>query len=385
MSKDLTKYILKNYSEFSLSDINSAAVDYSYSVISETINQMEKKGLISWQSSKKKYFVQNLKDYVLDHYQEFTLSDLADVTYFSESDISEKLDQMEKEGVIRWEEENKRYIVIKERDFRKAKQELKIISENLPSKIEFDFLDQGWLDGKKAKAQDINKLTEQFQKGLTDQNEQLRSLYGAFDKVYDTFEALDKDYLQRILVDLKASQQASEEAKRGLKENKKLLENQKVIIEKNKRVIADQKNIIKVLKKNKEELDSLQHLKEIDTFYDDYIDFKTSQEETTKDLYSNQGLVADKITMLSEEYGMFKASQENSIADLRSMQEIAEGELVLIQEGYDGILKKEDSNLVETKNLQEQLSKNIKYLWAGFILNFAIVIILFVLIVSGVV
>lgn len=43
MSKDLTKYILKNYSEFSLSDINSAAVDYSYSVISETINQMEKK------------------------------------------------------------------------------------------------------------------------------------------------------------------------------------------------------------------------------------------------------------------------------------------------------------------------------------------------------
>ncbi|WP_367007078.1 hypothetical protein ABZ559_01835 [Streptococcus sp. ZY19097] len=327
---------------------------------------------------------QEIREYILNNYEEFKSAEIDSQTDYPYAEIPETIDELEKEGKIEWRANQRKYIVqislennsetneVALRDFESKKAELKKFADSVPNNIKLESLvDTGVFLPAKAKVTDVNEITEKIQGALVEQNNHLKELYKAFNKVYETFNGLDKDYIQRILVNLEATKEANKKAVQGLEENKKIVKGQQTIIE--------------VLKKHKTELDSLQHLKEIDAFYDDYIDFKTSQEETTKDLYSNQGLVADKITMLSEEYGMFKASQENSIADLRSMQEIAEGELVLIQEGYDGILKKEDSNLVETKNLQEQLSKNIKYLWAGFILNFAIVIILFVLIVSGVV
>lgn len=99
-------------------------------------------------------------------------------------------------------------------------------------------------------------------------------------------------------------------------------------------------------------MDELQHLKEIDEFYDEYNDFK--------------------------------AYQEKSIEDLGSTQEVAEGKLVLLQDALEVIKEANQKTVQESKTFQERTDKNIQYLWAGFVVNAIIVLILFALIISGV-
>ena len=119
--------------------------------------------------------------------------------------------------------------------------------------------------------------------------------------------------MQRILLNTEAAKEANKKAVRGLEENQKLIESQKMVIE--------------VLKKHKNDLDELQHLKDIDWFYDEYQDFKASQEDAFDEVYASQELVADEIlhlqekqttttqqlTNLDDEYQDFKASQEKHL------------------------------------------------------------------------
>lgn len=223
------------------------------------------------------------------------------------------------------------------------KEQLKKFAESIPKKTELPTLDGGknLLGSAKAKADDVNTITEKIQGVLKVQNNHLTSLYKQIDTVYNTFDALDKDYIQRILVNLEATKEANRKAIQGLEENKKIVESQKTVIE--------------VLKKHKAELDALQHLKEIDEFY--------------------------------EEYNDFKMSQKKSIEDLNLAQEVAEGNFLLLRDELE-VVKETNQKVVqeieESKAFQERTDKNIQYLWAGFIVNAIIVLVLFALIISGV-
>jgi septal ring factor EnvC (AmiA/AmiB activator) len=71
-----------------------------------------------------------------------------------------------------------------------------------------------------------------------------------FGEVYNALEALDKEYIQAILISIKAAEQASQEAKDAQKD-----------IE---RTIEIQKQTITVLKTFKEKLEKYEHLENID-------------------------------------------------------------------------------------------------------------------------
>lgn len=299
---------------------------------------------------------QEIKEYILNNYQKFTSADVVNDTDYSYSEISQTIGEMEQQGLIYWSEDKNKYInqttsaedeVVEntttetiERDFETQKEQLKKFAESIPKKTEFPTLDDGknLLGSTKAKADDVNFITKKLQGVLKVQNNHLKKLYNQIDTVYNTFDALDKDYIQRILASLKSAEEANRKAVQGLEENKKIVESRKTVIE--------------VLKKHKAELDALQHLKEIDEFYDEYNDFK--------------------------------ASQEKSIEDLGSTQEVAEGKLVLLQDALE-VTKEANQKIVqESKAFQERTDKNIQYLWAGFVVSAIIVLVLLALIISGV-
>lgn len=85
----------------------------------------------------------------------------------------------------------------------------------------------GWGDHKVTGTEFNNNLDE-IGNSFVVMNDRIQKIISEFKTVYDTFDFLDKEYIQRILVNLQAACEASNEAKntaKGLKEEHKNLKN----------------------------------------------------------------------------------------------------------------------------------------------------------------
>lgn len=154
--------------------------------------------------------LQEIKEYIMNHYKKFTPSDVVNDTDFLYADINEAIFEMDKEALIKQEENKEEYVVITERNFKRAKQELKKFADSVPNNIEFKKLEGKWfILGDKANISDVNEVTQAIQDALIEQNDHLKKLCDQIGTVYNTFDALDKDYIQRIIADLNAAQEAN--------------------------------------------------------------------------------------------------------------------------------------------------------------------------------
>nr|WP_205396785.1 hypothetical protein [Streptococcus lutetiensis] len=441
MSKEIQEYILSHYRTFSTADIKKAGS--SYLDICDTVNEMEKAGLVEWEEEQRKYVVlvetppqtgrmsKEIQEYILKHYRyrSFSPTDITKETTKYYNEVCETVKQMEKAGVVEWKKEQGKYVVIaepstdyisqtaKEKDyipqtvirnktnsfnlnnyseftsqaerFKESKKDIDKFAKSVPKKSELPMLAEKeevlfFKRDAKVKAEDVNKITEKVQESLEANNDHIIKIYKKFTSIYNAFDSLDKDYMQRILLNTEAAKEANKKAVRGLEENQKLIESQKMVIE--------------VLKKHKDDLDELQHLKDIDWFYDEYQDFKASQEDAFDEVYASQELVADEIlhlqegqtttaqqlTNLADEYRDFKASQEKALVELHTSQESMAGQFSAFQEEYNQISQVQTESLAEAKCLQEEASKKIQYLSIGLGVNFVAVVVLLILLVSGV-
>ena len=441
MSKEIQEYILSHYRTFSTADIKKAGS--SYLDICDTVNEMEEAGLVEWEEEQRKYVVlvetppqtgmmsKEIQEYILKYYRyrSFLPTDITKETNKYYNEVRETVKQMEKAGVVEWKKEQGKYVVIaepstdyisqtaKEKDyipqtvirnktnsfnlnnyseftsqaerFKKYKKDIDEFAKSVPKKSELPMLAEKKEVFKikvkaKVKAEDVNKITESVQKSLEANNNHIIKIYKKFTSIYNAFDSLDKDYMQRILLNTEAAKEANKKAVRGLEENQKLIESQKMVIE--------------VLKKHKDDLDELQHLKDIDWFYDEYQAFKTSQEDAFDEVYASQELVVDKIlhlqekqttttqqlTNLDDEYRGFKASQEKALGELHTSQESMAGQFSAFQEEYNKISQVQTESFAETKRLQEEAGKKIQYLSIGLGVNFVAVVVLLILLVSGV-
>lgn len=442
MSKEVQEYILSHYRTFSTADIKKAGS--SYLDICDTVNEMEKAGLVEWEEEQRKYVVlvetppqtgmmsKEIQEYILKNYRyrSFSPTDITKETNKYYNEVCETVKQMEKAGVVEWKKEQGKYVVIaepstdyisqtvKEKDytpqtvirnktnsfnlnnyseftsqaerFKKYKKDIDKFANSVPKKSELPMLAEKekflkyFERGAKVKPENINEITKNVQKSLEANNNHIIKIYEEFTSIYNAFDSLDKDYMQRILLNTEAAKEANKKAVRGLEENQKLIESQKMVIE--------------VLKKHKNDLDELQHLKDIDWFYDEYQDFKASQEDAFDEVYASQELVADEIlhlqerqttttqqlTNLDDEYQDFKASQEKALGELRTSQESMAGQFSAFQEEYNRISQVQTESLAETKRLQEEAGKKIQYLSIGLGVNFVAVVVLLILLVSGV-
>ncbi|KQL33368.1 hypothetical protein [Psychrobacillus sp. FJAT-21963] len=150
-------------------------------------------------------------------------------------------------------------LVIQTHNFQKAKNQLKQFSmtkaeELALKKVDVDGGLFNWFDHK-VTGQELNVLTNQVQDYLIKFNTLNTKFIKEFGEVYNALEALDKEYIQAILISIKAAEKASKEAKDAQKDINKTIEMQK--------------QTILVLKNFKDKLDKYEHLENVDEVWKD--------------------------------------------------------------------------------------------------------------------
>ncbi len=157
---------------------------------------------------------------------------------------------------------------IEKKDFDKQKKELKKFADQPATSTELDefktdgqlsdFLSgglPGFLSGHKVTGKEMNNLVTKLQSCFAEINERDRKVIKEFGQVYETFEALDKGYIQGILIGVESAKHASEEAKAAQKDADDAIK-------------ALQKTISK-LKQFKDEINRHKHLKDVDEMWSD--------------------------------------------------------------------------------------------------------------------
>ncbi len=173
-------------------------------------------------------------------------------------------------------------LVIEKHNFDIAKEQLKRFSEEIPEDLTLrkvdDDKDFGEFFGDlifgrglgldhKVTGEELNELTTDLQKHFHEINDTQIKLIKQFGEVYNTFEYLDKEYIQAILISIKTVEETS----------KKVEKNQKDIA----RVVYNQEKMLKVIN---ERLDKCAHFNDID---DLWIEFQ----EKNKAIQTNSSVI----------------------------------------------------------------------------------------------
>lgn len=150
-------------------------------------------------------------------------------------------------------------LVIQTHNFEVAKRRLKEFLQNQAEDLEIGSVrtDGGLfgLGNHKVTGDELNSILTSIQKHLVDLNSKNNTNQKEFGEVYNALEALDKDYIQAILISIKATEKTSESIK--------------ATIEKTDKIVNDQKKTLTVLKNFKQTLDSYAHLSDIDSIWND--------------------------------------------------------------------------------------------------------------------
>ena len=191
--------------------------------------------------------------------------------------------------------------MLKPKDFSIAMERLKVFSKNEVYKIQLEAVkDRTFfrLFSRKVTGEELNERLAIIQNHFIYVNESLINIVREFYQVYHTFEALDKEYIQAILISQNEIEKTSESIKNEQAKIKKLTE--------------DQNRILKGLKKFQEKIDSYSHLKDID------------------DLWTARQLHSDKLVALEKNYektneaiSQNKMLSDEAIIDLAQKNEIA--------------------------------------------------------------
>lgn len=176
-------------------------------------------------------------------------------------------------------------LVIQYHDFENAKKEIKKFSEQTTTDLDLKrvddskgvgeflgdlFLGRGIGKDHLVKGEELNALTSQIQTHLHSINNTQIKLIKEFGQVYSALEALDKDYIQAILVSIKATEETSEGIQKTQEQIKKIVENQR-------KTLAE-------LKKFKQKLDGYAHLGDVDKIWGDCQKWHQEMVSLSKDI-----------------------------------------------------------------------------------------------------
>lgn len=159
-------------------------------------------------------------------------------------------------------------LVIQHHDFENAKNEIKIFSEQTLMDLDIrrvknnkdvvevfgDFLlGRGFNLDHVVTGDELNDLTSQIQTYFYNINNTQIKLIKEFGQVYSALEALDRDYIQAIILSIKGTEETSKGLQKTQEQIKKIVENQRKTLEE--------------LKKFKQKIEGYGHLDEIDQLW----------------------------------------------------------------------------------------------------------------------
>ena len=197
------------------------------------------------------------------------------------------------------------------RNFDEKKLALKEFSETLPRNTELPRVEEdsgifGWFSHDVTGAE-LNNLTEKIQNIIINQNSTIINTIQEFSTIYDTFNALDKEYIQGILISLKAAEAANKKALDGIELIKGSQRDIEINQENIRQLIDKQKQFIKVLIKFKERIEKIEHLTEVDKLFNassmmekEFELIKTKANEQEQEFIRNK----NSIKYLNQEVGV---------------------------------------------------------------------------------
>ena len=189
------------------------------------------------------------------------------------------------------------YSIVKT-DFEKQKKELKDFAEQPATSTELDkfstsgkfsdFLSGGLLGliDHKVTGEEMNKLVTELQTCFAEINERDRKVIKEFGQVYETFEALDKGYIQGILIVVKSAEEASKEAKAAQKDIDDTIKALKMTVQK--------------LQEFKNQVNAHAHLKDIDVMWDDLRSLKKNTDKVLSELEKQHEKLEKKVSDLEK-------------------------------------------------------------------------------------
>lgn len=189
------------------------------------------------------------------------------------------------------------YSIVKT-DFEKQKKELKDFAEQPATSTELDkfstsgkfsdFLSGGLLGliDHKVTGEEMNKLVTELQTCFAEINERDRKVIKEFGQVYETFEALDKGYIQGILIGVKSAEEASKEAKAAQKDIDDTIKALKMTVQK--------------LQEFKNQVNAHAHLKDIDVMWDDLRSLKKNTDKVLSELEKQHEKLEKKVSDLEK-------------------------------------------------------------------------------------
>ena len=162
--------------------------------------------------------------------------------------------------------------------FNEKKEALKAFSEEIPEQSDLPTVPQdelmlGFIGTEyDVKGKDLNALTDAVQNRMIEQNKHIKKIIQEFNTIYETFQILDDEYIQRISDSLMVARKANITALQGLEESKSYQENNKNLLND---VIKQNKDLIDVLKKHHDRLEDLETLE--NSFKDLQVQVNNSQ------------------------------------------------------------------------------------------------------------
>ena len=182
-------------------------------------------------------------------------------------------------------------LIIKKHDFEESKNQLKVFSEQTPKDLELRKVEISGgffgLGDHTVTGNELNSLTTQIQDYLIDFNSLHTKFIKEIGQVYNALEALDKDYIQAILIAIKAAEKANDEVKVAQGDITNTIELQK--------------KIINVLTQFKQKIESYVHLADVDTLWDDALKIR------------------DEISSISNEIRNINASAKNQFQAVETL------------------------------------------------------------------
>ena len=176
--------------------------------------------------------------------------------------------------------------IVKSREFEKSKQKLRNFSTRIPSTSYITPVSEKTLFGilnSNVTGEDLNNVVKIFQKRSIDTNNYLKNIIKEFETIYNTFESLDKDYIQSIIVAVKSAEESSKQADKNYKIIDSLINKLQDKFENSESLYEEIKSDVKIITDASVKLNNIKNLENIDVTY-----IQASENKTTlKDLRNN--------------------------------------------------------------------------------------------------
>lgn len=200
---------------------------------------------------------------------------------------------------------------IKEHDFKNAKLSIKNFSQKTEKDFEIRrvsdnkgvgeffgdvFLGRGFGLSHSVSGEEFNSRMSAVQKHLQGINNTQIKLTREFGQVYSALEALDKDYIQAILVSIKATEKTSQGVKNAQENIGKL--------------VNDQIKTLEILKKFKQKLEGYSHLGDVDKIWGDCQKWHQDILEYSGDISLAKKQSEENIEAIAELESVVKATED---------------------------------------------------------------------------